>query len=111
MSFLNGIFSNPKFITLGFDIGDFFQNLNNKVQEWGTYFIMFLGAVLIIWGVVSIVKAFISHGRGQTNWLMTIGMILVGGFMLVSGFTGFQNLANIGNDTILEMGTSGGGGG
>ncbi len=97
---------------IGADIGVFFSNLTEKSKEWGGYFLMFLGVVLIIWGVVGIVKAFVSHGRGQVNWLMTIGMILVGGFLLASGNNMAEviKFANYGNDTLKDLAGSSGGG-
>lgn len=104
MSILNSILYNPKLVTLGFDLGKFFENLTTKAKEWGGYFIMFLGAILIIWGVVNIVKAFVSNGRGQTNWLMTAAMILVGGLFLAGGFTAMQNFATMGKDTLEQLG-------
>ncbi len=96
--------------TLGFDLGSFFSNLTEKSKEWGGYFVAFLGVVLLVWGIVSIVKAFVSHGRGQVNWLMCIGMILVGGFLIGSGLnlTGIIKIAQVGNDTIDKLGGGGG---
>ncbi len=97
--------------TLGFDIGSFFSNLTEKAKEWGGYFVAFLGVALLVIGVVQIVKGFASHGKGQVNWLMTIGMILVGGFLIGSGLnlTGIIKLAQVGNDTIEQLGNGGGG--
>ena len=96
-------------VTLGFDIGCFFQTLGDKSKEWARWFIVFLGVVLIVWGIVNIVKAFISQGRGQTNWLMTIAMILVGGFLCaIQGFDEILDFTNIGAETIKQMGESGG---
>ena len=92
----------------GFDIGKFFSNLTEKAKEWGGYFIAFLGLVLVIIGIVQIVKAFASHGRGQVNWLMTLGMILVGGFLLASSMGGVLNFANIGVKTLEQTAEGGG---
>lgn len=91
-------------LQMAFDLGTFFSNLTEKGKEWGGYFIIFLGVVLIIVGVVKIVKGFATQGRGQTNWLMAIGTILVGGFLVAAGFNGVNNLANIGAETINQLG-------
>ena len=91
-------------LQLAFDLGTFFSNLTEKAKEWGGYFIIFLGVCLIIISVVQIVKGFASHGRGQTNWLMTIGMLLVGGFLVGAGFTGVNKLAEVGAATIRGLG-------
>lgn len=102
MNILNGI-------AMNWDLGSFFSNLTAKGKEWGGYFIVFLGVILIIIGVFNIVKAFMSQGRGQTNWFMTIAMILVGGFLCAAGvgsaaFDKMTGLANIGAGTISELG-------
>ena len=91
---------------LGFNLGTFFSNLTEKAKEWGGFFIAFLGVILVIWGIVAIVKAFISHGRGQTNWVLSIGMILVGGFLIgASQWDKIQSFLDIGTNTITSLGS------
>lgn len=92
-------------LQLAFDLGTFFSNLTSKASDWAGYFVMFLGLVLMVIAVVQIVKGFASHGRGQTNWLMTLAMLLVGGFLFVKGFTGVQTFAEIGSETIQSLGS------
>lgn len=118
MSFLNGVllsaFSNLNFLGFqlsgggggGFDLGQFFKNLMEKGKEWGAWFIGFLGVILVIWGIVNVVKAFISQGRGQTNWLLTIGMILVGGFLIgiAGAWDNLQKFLDMGTATINDLG-------
>ena len=90
---------------LGFNLGTFFKNLAAKAKEWGHLFIVFLGVILVIWGIVAIVKGFISHGRGQVNWLMSIAMILVGGFLVTLGsWDALNNWLQIGTGTLTELG-------
>ncbi len=96
-------------IMMSWDLGKFFSNLTAKAKEWGGYFLVFLGVILLIVGVIQIVKAFMSHGRGQTNWLMVGGMILVGGFLCTAGvgagaFTKVEKLANVGAGTLDALG-------
>ena len=92
----------------------FFSNLTEKAKEWGDYFIVFskewggyfiafLGLVLVIIGIVQIVKAIVKavayHDRYQVNWqviLGMIGMMLVGGFLLVSSMRSILYFANVG---------------
>lgn len=85
------------------DLGRFFQNLSTLTQEWGSYFIMFLGALMLVWAGVLIFKAFAQHGRGQSNWLMIAAMIIVGGWMLVQGFTGIARFADMGAATLERL--------
>ena len=87
-------------LQLAFDLGKFFSNLTYQAGQWAGYFVAFLGLVLMVIAVVQIVKGFASHGRGQTNWLMTIAMLLVGGFM----FAGIKTFAAIGSETIQSLG-------
>jgi uncharacterized membrane protein len=96
-------------IFMSWDLGTFFSNLTSKAKEWGGYLLVLLGVVLLIAGIVQIVKAFMSHGRGQTNWLMVGGMILVGGFLCATGgglaaFNNVQKLANVGSGTLDALG-------
>lgn len=86
------------------DIGTFFQNLTTKATEWGGYFIIFLGVVLIIWATVLVVKGFISHGSGRpTNWLMIGAMFLVGGLLFASGWNGVKAFADMGKETLESL--------
>lgn len=92
-------------VTLGFDIGKFFDNLSKNFKTWGSKLIAMLGVILVVWGIVNIVKAFISQGRGQTNWLMTAAMILVGGFLAaVSSWNNIKQFLDVGTKTIESMG-------
>ena len=85
------------------DLGKFFQNLATLGKEWGSYFIMFLGVIMLIWAAVLIFKAFAQHGRGQSNWLMIFLMLIVGGWMMVQGFTGIARFADMGAATLERL--------
>ncbi len=85
------------------DLGKFFVNLAAKAKEWGGYFLIFLGVILLIWAGIMIFKAFAQHGRGQSNWLMIVFMVLIGGYMMVKGFQGMEQLADIGASTIEQL--------
>lgn len=91
------------------DIGQWLQNAGQSLSKWGSYGIMFVGVILIIVAAVKIAMGFISHGKGQTNWLICIGMLLVGGFFVGSGYSGLKKLADVGAATIGNMGNGGGG--
>ena len=90
----------------GINIGTFFSNATALAKTWGNYFIMFLGIVMIIVGVVKLVMAFIQHGKGpQPNWLLIIGMLLVGAFLLSVGVNGAISFSNMGVDTLQQLST------
>lgn len=92
-------------VKASFDLGTFFQNLTTLGKVWGGYFVMFLGVVLCLVGVYQIVRGFIQHGRGQTNWLMVFVMILVGGFFFNSGadMSGVFWFADAGTSTLEQL--------
>ena len=92
------------------NIGTWLENASQSLSTWGQYGIMFIGVILIIVAAAKIAMGFISHGKGQTNWLICIGMLLVGGFFVGSGYTGMKKLADVGAATIGEMGNGTGGG-
>lgn len=86
------------------DIGVFFQNLAEQMKEWGGYFIIFLGVVMVIWAAVLIAKGLMTHGSGRpTNWLMIGALLLVGGLMIASGFEGIYNFAKMGEETLKGL--------
>lgn len=93
-------------LATGTDIGQLFANLTKRVQEWGGYFIAFIGLVLIIVGIFNVAKAFMQHGKAQVNWVLCLCMILVGGFLFAGGQGGFQELqqwAGVGNESLKDL--------
>ena len=92
------------------DIGQWLQGAGESLSSWGSYGIMFIGVILIIVAAVKIAAGFISHGKGQTNWLICIGMLLVGGFFVGSGYTGLKKLADVGAANIGNMSNGSGNG-
>lgn len=88
------------------NIGTLFQNLTTKGQEWGGYFVMFLGVIAMIVAVYNIVMGFIRKGQ-QTNWVMLFFTLLVGGFLLATGanLSGVLSFANFGTQTLQDLAT------
>ena len=87
------------------NLGTFFDNSKNAIKSWGGSFIGVIGAFMLVAAAVLICKAFIQHGKGQTNWLMLLGMIIVGGCFFVGGFDIMDNLANVGKQTLNDLAT------
>lgn len=85
------------------NLGSFFKNLTSVGETWGGYFIMFLGMILVIVAIIQLVKAFLQHGRGQSNWLMIALMILVGGYLFATGFNGVKTFADFGQQTLKDI--------
>ena len=95
----------------GFDLGTFFDNLFTMGKKWGGSFAMFFGVIMLLSAIITIGKGFMSHWKGQTNWLMAIGCLLVGGFLIASGtnMTGIINFSSVGQETLEQLATPGGG--
>ena len=89
------------------DLGTFFTNALDKVQTWGSAFIMLIGAIMLIVAVVFLCVKFMTHGRGgqSMSWVMLVVMILIGGFLMVSGFQGVTKFADIGTATLESLGS------
>lgn len=87
------------------NLGTFFDNLKGAIKAWGGSFIGVIGAFMLVAAAVMIAKAFMQHGRGQTNWLMLMFMIIVGGCFFVGGFNIMDTLANMGKQTLNDLAT------
>ena len=88
----------------GFDIVTFFKNATEYLKEIGHYIMVFAGVILVIVAVIQIAKGFASGGRGQVNWVMSIACLLVGGMLIFGGWNLATSVAEIGADTLTEMG-------
>lgn len=66
---------------------------------------MIVGIIMVGVGIYQIAKNLISHGKGQTNWVITFLLIIVGGTLaLSSGWGVVGNLVKGGQDTLDNMG-------
>lgn len=87
-----------------FDLKKFFENASKYIEDLAGYIMLFAGIILIIVAAIQIAKGFASGGRGQVNWVMTIGCLLVGGILAFGGFKLMATLAKTGADTLAELG-------
>ena len=97
MSFLNNAL-------MSFDILSFLSNATEFIKKIGGYVVILAGFVMIIIAVVQIAKGLASGGKGQVNWVMSIGCLLVGGALAFGGWNLVTALANGGQQTIADMG-------
>lgn len=110
MNVINALFLKLMMDGNKWELDTFLKNLNDSLGKWGQAIVAIIGLVLIIIGVFKIAQGLMSGGRGQTNWVLSIGMILIGGILAIG--TSFQLLKDIGqgaNDTLNNMGSTGGG--
>lgn len=89
-----------------FSISNFMGNAQNFALMVVRYLVVILGIVALGAGVFQIVKGFVSGGKGQVNWAMSIGCLLVGGALLAGGVSWVAGIAAGGKDEINNMGTN-----
>ena len=85
----------------GFDITGFLTGLRNSLGVWGSIIMGILGAAALIVAAYQVVSGLISHGKKQTNWFVTIGLIIVGAMFVGWALGDFANF--IGSDTINNI--------
>lgn len=96
-----------------FDIGQFVQNVVDIIKEWGGWFIIGAGAIMLVVAIYMIAKGLIMHGKTQVNWFIVAVLFIVGGALLsfASGLDAFawvQGIAEGGKQTIEDLGGAGG---
>lgn len=91
-------------LTAEWDLGTFLQNSSTTLQTWGGYFFALVGVIMIIVGIYQIAKGFISHGKTQTNWFIAIALLVIGGALLVGGWSWVAGIAKGGKKTIDDLG-------
>lgn len=95
---------------MAFDILSFLSNATEFIKKIGGYVVILAGFIMIIVAIVQIAKGLASGGKGQVNWVMSIGCLLVGGALAFGGWNLVTAVANGGSQTIKDMGTGSGSG-
>lgn len=101
------MFNLTNVMPLTWDLGTFLDNATKTLKNWGGLLFALLGVVCIIIGIYKIVKGLITHGQnGQpVNWLVAIGLIIVGGVLVTAGsFAFIQGIAEDQKTTIEKLG-------
>lgn len=85
-------------------ITNILKSASDTASTWGRYFLVVLGIVMVVYAVYQIGKGMMSGGRGQTNWAMAIGCLVLGGALAVTGGWGFVvNIAQGSGNELNEM--------
>lgn len=85
-------------------LAKFFGAITESVQGYVRIIIMLIGIVMVGFGVYQIAKNLISHGKAQTNWFVTIALIVLGGiFMLSSGFSVLRSFTDSTKNTVEDL--------
>lgn len=79
-------------------------NSKNYAVIIGGGIITLIGVILIIVAGVQIATGLMSHGKKQTNWVIVIVMLIVGGIFTWGGFTKLAEIASGANKTLDELG-------
>lgn len=90
---------------ISWSMESFLQNIGGKAQEWGSYFIVVLGIVMILVAGWQIGSGLMSHGKKQTNWAVAVVLLILGGAFAAGGFNLLSTVASGGKDTILDLGS------
>lgn len=92
----------------GWTVDDFLKGLGGAMQTWGALIVFVIGTAMVIASVWFIGKGLMSQGRGQTNWFVTILLLLIGGVFMATGSSGWdwlKKVADGANTTINDLGT------
>ena len=85
-------------------IGQFLASFQKTLAHYGSIVSSIIGIAMVVVAIYQIAKGLMSGGKGQTNWVMTIALLLIGGALaLVGGWGTVGKFVNIGNETLTEM--------
>ncbi|MDR0594186.1 MAG: hypothetical protein LBG60_13235 [Bifidobacteriaceae bacterium] len=87
----------------GWEIGNFFTNAQTSLKSIGAVFLGLLGVVCLIAGATFVVQKLMSE-HSRRSWFTVIALILVGGLLLVGGFSIVQSIASGAQETVVELG-------
>lgn len=86
-----------------FEINKFLETMTENMKNWGGYITMIIGAIMMIAGVWQIGKGFISK-NGQTNWVMAIGAVVLGGMLFAGSWVLLSSASNTISEEMLSYG-------
>lgn len=89
----------------GWSMDTFLENSHSLMEGWGGIIVAIAGIVMVIVGIVKLAVGLMQSGRGQTNWVMTVLLIVLGAILAFAG--GWDILSNVGQgaeSTIYSLG-------
>ena len=90
-------------------ITKFLNNLHTSMGGWGKTLIMIFGTAMVIGAGYHIAKGLMSQGKGQTNWVMVLLLLFVGGVMMATtGWGMLEKMAGGFKDSMDALGTGSG---
>ena len=86
------------------DLLSFLENATNYVRVAGGSLLALMGTAGVIWGGVLLIKKLMASQQDQTSWVKILGLILLGGALMVGGFSLISTIAAGGRTTIEDLG-------
>lgn len=100
MNFLNAVMLNTALMYSG-SIGTFIQTMGKNIGSWVKMIVMIIGVIMVGAGIYQTAKNLISHGKGQTNWIVTLALIILGAILMLTGGWDFiQTFSKAGRNTL-----------
>lgn len=89
------------------ELNRFLENARDYAVIAGGSLLMLMGTIGVVWGGVLLIKKLMAGQQDQTSWMKIILLILLGGALMVGGFSLIRNIAAGGRDTIENLGSWG----
>ena len=106
MNFLNAVMLNTIALMYDGSIGTFIQTMGKNIGSWVKMIVMIIGVIMVGAGIYQTAKNLISHGKGQTNWIVTLALIIIGAILMLSGGWEFiQTFSGAGEKTLKDAAT------
>lgn len=94
--------------TMAWDITNFLTNSKSTLDKWFGLTVVIVGLIVLFVGVWMIASGLMSHGKKQTNWIIAILCLVIGGAMATTGgWDLVKTIGDGGKTTITELGTGG----
>ena len=85
--------------------GKMLSAIQKTVGNYGKVIVGIIGLVMVLVSIYQIAKNLISHGKAQTNWVITFALLLVGGVLMLSnGWSVIKSVTTGGSSTINNLG-------
>ena len=82
-------------------IGNFIKSMGTNIGSWVKMIVMIIGVIMVGAGIYQVAKNLISHGKGQTNWIVTFALIIIGAILMLSGGWQFiKDFSTAGKSTL-----------
>lgn len=86
----------------GFTIGNFLSAMQKTITNYGKVIVGIIGLVMFLIGVYQIAKNLISHGKAQTNWVITFALLIVGGALAIGSSWELLNKFSKGSSSTID---------